>query len=130
MGGRLQAKYLVPCCCIRDSRKLGMQHDHVLINKKWNFDLLRPSRGLWEGEYRGLQAKYFVSFCCICESLKFEMQHDRVLKKWNFDLLTRSPGAGKAVCWQNIWYRVAAFVNLLKGYVHKGFFWPPYEVKI
>ena len=48
-GGRerviwgLQAKYLVLCCCNRDSLRFVMQHDHVL--KKRNFDQLTPSRG-------------------------------------------------------------------------------------
>ena len=41
--GGLRAKYLLPCCCIRDSLYFDMQHDHVL--KKLNFDLLTPSLG-------------------------------------------------------------------------------------
>ena len=41
-----------------------------------------------------LQAKYLVLCCCNRDSLKFDMQHDYVLKKWNFDLLTLSPGSG------------------------------------
>ena len=40
------------------------------------------------------QAKYLVPFCCIHESLKFDMQHDHILKKWNFNLLTKSPKSG------------------------------------
>ena len=45
MGGGegVQAKYLVPCCCNRDSLQFDMQHDHVL--KKLTFDLLTPSPG-------------------------------------------------------------------------------------
>ena len=37
----MQAKYLIPCCCNRDSLKFDMQHDHV--PKKLNCDLLIPS---------------------------------------------------------------------------------------
>ena len=29
-GGGLQAKHLLPCCCIRNSLLFGMQNDHVL----------------------------------------------------------------------------------------------------
>ena len=47
----MQAKYLVPCDCNRDSLKFDMQHDHVL--DKWNFDLL--TRDLW--------AKYLLPCC-------------------------------------------------------------------
>ena len=39
----MQAKYLIPYCCNRDTLKFDMQHDHVL--KKWNFDLLTPAPG-------------------------------------------------------------------------------------
>ena len=35
-GGGLQAKYLLPCYCIRDSIKFDINHDHVL--KKLTFD--------------------------------------------------------------------------------------------
>ena len=38
--GCLRAKYLLPCCCIRDSLYFDMQHDCVL--KKFNFDVLTP----------------------------------------------------------------------------------------
>ena len=31
---------------------------------------------------------------CNSDSLKFDMQNDHVLKKWNFDLSTQSPGLG------------------------------------
>ena len=41
--GVLQAKYLVPYCCIHDSLLFDIQHDHAL--KKWNFDLLTSSSG-------------------------------------------------------------------------------------
>ena len=45
------------------------------------------------------------------DSINLDMQHDHVLKKLNFDLLTRS-GASVCVCWgicrQNICYHVAA----------------------
>ena len=50
----MQTNYLVPWCCNRDSLEFDVQHDHVL--KKWNFDLLIPSRGSGRG---GLQAKIF-----------------------------------------------------------------------
>ena len=58
-GGGLRAKYLLPCCCIRDSLLFDMQHDHVL--KKLNFDLLTPTPGSgagvgWSGVWG---AKYF-----------------------------------------------------------------------
>ena len=36
-GGGLQAKYLVPCCCIRDSLFFDMLHDHVLKKLKLTF---------------------------------------------------------------------------------------------
>ena len=42
-GGGLWVKYLLPCCCIRDSLKFDIQHDHVL--KKFYFDLLTPTQG-------------------------------------------------------------------------------------
>ena len=35
--GGLRAKYLLSCCCIRDSLSFDLQQDHVL--KKLNFDL-------------------------------------------------------------------------------------------
>ena len=38
VSGALQAKYLLPWCCIHDSLKFDMQDDHVL--KKSNFDIL------------------------------------------------------------------------------------------
>ena len=46
------------------------------------------------------------------------MQHENVLKKFNFDLLTPSPGSaeggggrrGRGVCGQNFFYHNAAFV--------------------
>ena len=68
-----------------------------------------------------LQAKYLVLCCCNRDSLKFDMQHDYVLKKWNFDLLTLSPGSGwgsggggrGSACKQTIWYLGAAIVILL-----------------
>ena len=41
VGGRsLRVKYSLACCCICDSLKFDMQHDHVL--KKLNFDLFNP----------------------------------------------------------------------------------------
>ena len=36
VGGGLQAKHLLPCCCIRDSLLSDMQDKHVL--RKLNFD--------------------------------------------------------------------------------------------
>ena len=49
VSGALQAKYLLPWCCIYDSLKFGMQNDHVL--KKLNFDVLTPlpksTQGVW-----------------------------------------------------------------------------------
>ena len=45
--GCLRAKYLLPCCCSRDSLKFDMQHGHVL--KKLNFDLLIPYPRFVEG---------------------------------------------------------------------------------
>ena len=48
------------------------------------------------------------------DSIKLDMQHDHVLKKLNFDLLTRS-GASVCVCGgicrQNICYHVAALCD-------------------
>ena len=38
VSGALQAKYLLPWCCIHDSLKIDMQNDHVL--KKSSFDVL------------------------------------------------------------------------------------------
>ena len=45
--GVLRAKYLLPCCCIRDSLLFVMQQDNVL--EKMNLDLLTPSPGSWVG---------------------------------------------------------------------------------
>ena len=56
--GCLKAKYLLPCCCIRDSLNFDMQHVHVL--KKLNFDLLTPSPGSGGG-VSGSQGKIFAS---------------------------------------------------------------------
>ena len=51
--GGLQATYLRPCCCIRDSLLFDMQH--VIVLKKLNFDILTNRvRG------RGLPAKYLL----------------------------------------------------------------------
>ena len=33
------------------------------------------------------------------DSLKFDMHHDDVLKMWNFDLLTPTPGSGGGCRW-------------------------------
>ena len=33
--GGMQAKYLVPFCCNRDSLKFDMQHDHILKKVKF-----------------------------------------------------------------------------------------------
>ena len=38
---------MLPCCCIPDSFKYDLQHDHVL--KKLNFDLLTPPPGSGAG---------------------------------------------------------------------------------
>ena len=43
LGENLRAKYLLPCCCIHDSLKFDMQHDHAL--KILNFDLT-PGSGV------------------------------------------------------------------------------------
>ena len=43
-------KYLLPCCCIRDSLLFDMQYDHVL--KKLNFD---PTNRAWVGDGEGEQ---------------------------------------------------------------------------
>ena len=67
-GEGLEAKHLVPCCCIRDSLLFDMQHDHVL--KQWNSDLLTPSpgSGRWgEGKIFATMMLYFViPFNFIC----------------------------------------------------------------
>ena len=42
---------------------------------------------------KGLEDKHLVPCCCIRDSLLFDMQHDHVLKQWNLDLLTPSPGS-------------------------------------
>ena len=47
----LQAKYLLPYCCIYDSIQYDMQHDHVL--KKKNFD---PNHRVGGGGGGGLSA--------------------------------------------------------------------------
>ena len=44
-GGVLQAKYLLPCCCIRGSLKFDIQHDHFF--EKVDFDLMTPRDGGW-----------------------------------------------------------------------------------
>ena len=36
---------------------------------------------------------YLVPCFCDRDSFRFDMQHDHVLKKWNFDLFTPSPGS-------------------------------------
>ena len=46
-----------------------------------------------------MQVKYFLPCCCISDSLQFDMQHDHVLKKWNFDLFTSTPGDGGGREW-------------------------------
>ena len=43
--GGLRAKYLLSCCCIRDSLSFDLQQDHVL--KKLNFDLQGWGGGGW-----------------------------------------------------------------------------------
>ena len=76
----MQAKYLVLCCCNRDSLKFDMQHDHVL--KKLNFNLLTPFPVSGK---RDMQAKYLVLCCCNRDSLKFDMQRDHdsgILTYW------------------------------------------------
>ena len=49
-------KKLLPCCCIRDSIKFYMQHDHVLKNVE-----LTPGGGGGGGS----AGKIFAT-CCIC----------------------------------------------------------------
>ena len=64
MGRGLQAKYLLPCCCICDSLEFDMQHDIAL--KKLNFHLLIPRVSGGGGGGGGvLQAKYLVPCCYI-----------------------------------------------------------------
>ena len=53
-------KYLLPCCCIRDSLKFDLHHVNVL--KKLEFDLFTPPQGLVGG---GLRAKYLLLCCSI-----------------------------------------------------------------
>ena len=68
-GGGLCAKHLLPYCCVRDSLKYDMQHDHIL--KKLNFDLLTPIPMIEGGGGCGrrLRAKYLLLCCCIHDSL-------------------------------------------------------------
>ena len=42
-GGGLRPKYLLPCCCIRDSIQFDMQYD--IVQKKLNFDQWTPPLG-------------------------------------------------------------------------------------
>ena len=80
-GVCLQAKYLRPCCCIRDSLLFDMQHDIVL--KKLNFDLLNARVG--GGGVCRQNICYHVS--TFRDSNKFDMQHDHPLNKLNYDIL-------------------------------------------
>ena len=78
MQGVLQAKYLLPRYCIRDSLQFDMQHVHVLT--KLNFDLLTSRvRG------GGLRENVCIHVAAFRYSNKFDMQHDHVLKILNFD---------------------------------------------
>ena len=82
----LSAKYLLVCCCICDSLKFDMQHDHVL--KMLKFDLLNPPPGSW-GEVGGVSvgkkicyhvAAFIIPLNLICKMTMLW----RIL---NFDLL-------------------------------------------
>ena len=114
--GGLQAKYLVPCCCNRDSLKFDMKYDHVLKKQtNMEFSPIDPIRRAKGGGGQSLRAKCFLPFCCISDSVYFDMQHDHVLKKMIFDLLTTTHGSGDGgrgwlgVWGQNICYHFSAF---------------------
>ena len=62
MGGGLREKYLLPCCCIRDSLQFDMQDDHVL--KKLNFNRLIPRVVNGEGGSK-------IPFNLICKMAMF-----------------------------------------------------------
>ena len=62
----LQAKYFLPCCCIRDSLLFYMQRDRVL--KKLNFDLWTQSQGQRRG-VRGQNICYNVAAFVITFNL-------------------------------------------------------------
>ena len=77
-GGGLCAKHLLPYCCVRDSLKYDMQHDHIL--KKLNFDLLTPipmiEGGGGAGGVCGQSICYYVAaftilFNLICNMTMF-----------------------------------------------------------
>ena len=61
VSGALQAKYLLPCCCIHVSLYFDMQHDHVL--KKLNFDVLTPPPKSTKG---GRAQAFDQKSCLIC----------------------------------------------------------------
>ena len=82
----LSAKYLLVCCCIFDSLKFDMQHDHVL--KMLKFDLLTPPPGSW-GEVGGVSVGkkicYHVAAFIIPLNLICKMT--MLWRNLNFDLL-------------------------------------------
>ena len=79
----LLAKYLLVCCCIYDSLKFDMQHDHFLKMQK--FDLLTPPPGSGGGKLEGcLSTKNMLPCCCFYNSFKLDMQHDHVVEKLEF----------------------------------------------
>ena len=86
----MQANYLLPCCCICDSLKSDMQHDHFL--KKLIFNFFTPTSGLGcGGGWIGVCVKIFATILLHLLFPLFDMQHDCVLKQMNFDILTQPP---------------------------------------
>ena len=72
LGGGVQAKYLLPCCCIRDSLTFDIvQHDVVL--KKRNFDLLNPRvrRGLRPKIFAIILLHFVLPIYLICNMTMF-----------------------------------------------------------
>ena len=103
--GSVVEKYLLQCCFISWFLWFDLQHGHVL--KKFNFDLLTPSKGK-----RGIRWQIFatmllhlvIPFSLICNMT--------MLWKSYFDLFTQSPGSGGGgFCGQNICDPVAASLN-------------------
>ena len=99
-----------PGCCICDSLKFDMQHDHAL--KELNYDLLIPPHMVGAGSGVGvicvLNFYYHVSALGI--PLNLICSITIFWKKMNFDLLTPPQGRRDGVCRQNMFYYVAAFV--------------------
>ena len=78
----LLAKYLLVCCCICDSLKFDMQHDHFL--KMLKFDLLTPPPGSGGGGVGGVSVDKKYACSCFYNSFKLDMQHDHVVEKLEF----------------------------------------------